>query len=74
MGILSGLIMLLLGVVLLYGPVSRSDTSQTGTVLAGASLVSFGFMTILLITKDWMNWKRHYKSEGGDDKRVRPRS
>jgi hypothetical protein len=63
-GLITAIMFLLLGGLLLYGPVSGSDTTQTARVLAGASLVSLGFMTILLITRDWLNWKRLYKNEG----------
>jgi len=62
--VISAIIFLLLGAVLLYGSVSGSDASQTVRLLAGATLVTFGFLTLLLIAKDWLDWKRHNKSGG----------
>jgi len=62
LGLSSACISLLIGVILLYSPVSRADTSQTVQILAGATFVSFGLVTIPLVVKDWVDRRRHYKN------------
>ena len=61
-GITSVIVILLIGVVLLYGPVVRQDASQTAQLLVGATLVAFGLLAILLNARDWLEGKRQYKN------------
>ncbi len=65
--ITSAVVFLLLGMLLLYGPVLRQDANQTAQLLGGATLVAFGLLTILLIVRDWLDWKRHSKNAGRRD-------
>lgn len=58
----SAVLFLLTGGVLLFGPVSDLDTNQTGRLLGGATLVSLGLLTIVLVVKDWLDWRKHYKN------------
>ena len=64
LGIVSAVIFLLTGAVLLYGSVSGPDTSQTARLLGGATSVSLGLLAILLVVKDWLEWRRQYKIAG----------
>jgi hypothetical protein len=48
-------VFVLRGAVLLYWCIGSRDASQTVPVLAGAALFTFGFMTVLLIAKDWLD-------------------
>lgn len=54
LGLVSAVIFILAGAVLLYDPMSGPDTSQTTRILAGATLVSFGLVMILVLMKDWL--------------------
>ncbi len=60
----SAIVFLLVGAVLLYGPVLRQDANQTAQLLGGATLVAFGLLSILLIVKHWLDGKRHSKNAG----------
>jgi hypothetical protein len=57
-----GLIFLLIGAFFLYDPVSGPDSIQTMRMLGGATLVSLGLITILLVAKDWLDWRRKSKN------------
>jgi len=46
------------GVLLLYGA-SNADAAR---VLSGAAFASLGAITMYLIVKSKMKWKRHYKA------------
>jgi len=56
------ILFLWIGVLLLSGLDSGSDASQTARLLSGATLVSLGLVTILLVAKDWLLCRRHYKN------------
>lgn len=60
-GILFAILVVIMGLVLLDGPIFGADANQTARLLAGAALVSFGSLTILLVLKDWLHGKREYK-------------
>jgi hypothetical protein len=62
LAVTAAVIFLLIGSIILYGPISGPDTNQTGRILGGATLVSFGLMTLSLVFKDWLHWRRHYKN------------
>ena len=65
LGITAAIVFLIIGLTLLFDPFSGADTNQTGRILSGATLVSLGLMTFLLVGKDWWHWRRHYKNERG---------
>jgi len=56
-------LLLLIGAFFLYGLDSGPDTSQTVQLLGGAGLVSVGLVTILLVAKDWLHWRRLDKND-----------
>jgi len=58
LGLSLAFLFLLIGAFLLYGP----DTSETARLLGGATLVSLGLVTIWLVAKDWLDWRRDYKN------------
>jgi len=55
--IISALALLLTGALLLYDGVSGRDLSQTATI-AGATLLSVGIVSSVLLLKGWIKWKR----------------
>lgn len=68
LGITSAILLLLTGVVLLYGPVLRQDANQTAQLLGGATLVAFGLMTILLIVRNWLGEKMQHRNVAKRDR------
>lgn len=61
LGILFAILLVIAGLVLLFDPIFGADANQTVRLLAGAALVSFGSLTILLVLKDWLYGRREYK-------------
>lgn len=68
LGITSAILLLLTGVVLLYGPVLRQDANQTAQLLGGATLVAFGLMIILLIVRNWLGGKTQSRNAAKRDR------
>jgi hypothetical protein len=64
LGLSFAVVSLLLGSILLYDAVSRSDLNQTATIIGGAAFFSLGLVTLLLIAKDWSKWKKQNKDAG----------
>jgi hypothetical protein len=64
LGLSVGVVSLLLGSILLYDAVSRSDLTQTARVIGGAALFSLGLVTLSLVVKDWWKWRKHHKDAG----------
>lgn len=62
LGLFLAVIALLFGAFLLYDPVPGPVMTQTVRLLGGATLVSFGVLTILLIARDWLIWRRHHQN------------
>lgn len=61
LGILFATLIVIAGLVLLYGPVYGADANQTVRLLAGAAFVTFGLLTILLVSRDWLHGRKEYK-------------
>jgi tellurite resistance protein TehA-like permease len=49
------------GAALLHESVSATDAVQTAHIIAGAALISLGLVTLVLIAKNWLHWRKHYK-------------
>ena len=62
LGILFATLFVFAGLLLLHGPISGPDTTQTARLLGGAALVTFGSLTILLVFRDWLHWRKHYRN------------
>lgn len=52
---------LLLGSILLYGAVSKSDLTQTASVIGGAVFFTLGLVTLSLVVRDWSKVRKHHK-------------
>ncbi len=50
------LIFLLSGAGLLYDGVSKSDSTQSAKVIAGATILALGLTTMRIVLKEWMDW------------------
>jgi uncharacterized membrane protein len=55
---------LLMGSILLYDAVSKSDLTQTARVIGGAVFFALGLVTLTLVAKDWSKWRKHHKDAG----------
>ena len=64
LGLSFAIVSLLLGIILLYDAVSRSDLTQTARVIGGAVFFSLGLVTLSLVAKDWSKWRKHHKEAG----------
>jgi hypothetical protein len=56
-GILFGIVCFVIGAVLLHNGVSARDPMQAETI-AGAAVLSFGAVTLGLIVRNRLKWKR----------------
>jgi hypothetical protein len=63
LGLSFGVMSLLLGTILLYDAVSRSDLTQTAMVIAGAVFFALGLVTLTLVAIDWSKWRKHRKED-----------
>ncbi|HET8921875.1 MAG TPA: hypothetical protein VFN26_02645 [Candidatus Acidoferrum sp.] len=64
LGLTFAVVSLLLGSILLYDAVSKSDLNQTASVIGGALFFALGLVTLLLVAKDWSKWRKHLKDDG----------
>ena len=55
--LLAAVIFVLEGTTLLYS----QDISRAAPLLIGVTLLTFGLMTISLLTKDWLHWKKRHR-------------
>lgn len=60
-GLLFVVVLALGGVGLLYGSVSAPDALQTARLIAGAALISLGLLTLVLLAKNWLRWRKDCK-------------
>lgn len=56
-GVIFAVVCILLGAAFLYDGVSGRDLSQLETI-AGATLLSVGVVSSVLLLRDWIKWKR----------------
>jgi len=61
-GILFGIVCFGIGAVLLHDGVSGRDSMQAGTI-AGAAVLSFGAVTLGLVVRDRLKWKRELRED-----------
>jgi uncharacterized membrane protein len=61
LGLSFAVVSLLLGTILLYDAVSRSDLTQTARVIGGAVFFALGLVTLTLVARDWSKWRKHHK-------------
>jgi hypothetical protein len=59
-GIVFGALFLLTGAVLLNSGISGRDPMQAETI-AGAALLSLGVVTLGIIVRGWLKWKRELR-------------
>jgi len=64
LGLSFAVVSLLLGSILLYDVVSRSDLTQTARLIGGAVFFTLGLVTLSLVVKDWSKWRKHHKDVG----------
>lgn len=64
LGLFFAVVSLLMGSILLYDAVSRSDLTQTARVIGGAVFFALGLVTLTLVAKDWSKWRKHHKDTG----------
>jgi len=64
LGLSFAVVFLLLGSILLYGAVSKSDLTQTARVIGGAVFLALGLVTLSMVAKDWSKWRKHHKDAG----------
>jgi len=64
LGLSFAVVFLLLGSVLLYDAVPKSDLTQTARVIAGAVFLALGLVTLSLVAKDWSKWRKLHKDAG----------
>jgi hypothetical protein len=57
---------LVIGTALLNDGISKSDLSQTSTIISGAAFLSFGLMSTLFAVKNWLKWRRECKEYRGE--------
>jgi hypothetical protein len=60
-GLTIGFICLVLGGLLLYDGFVMQETTQSLDLIGGAALFSLGAMTIGLMVKNKLEWRRNYK-------------
>jgi hypothetical protein len=65
MSLISGVLCCLLGAVLLFGAISKSET----WLVVGAAVVSLGVFLVVSSLRDWLKWKQYKRtqSEGGGE-------
>lgn len=59
-GLIFGAVFLFIGAVLLNNGISGRDPLQAET-LGGAALLSFGVVTLGMVLRSWLKWKRELK-------------
>jgi hypothetical protein len=59
-GILFGIVCFVIGAVLLHDGVSGRDPLQA-EIIAGAAVLSFGAVTLGLVVRDRLKWKRELR-------------
>lgn len=64
LGLSFAVVSLLMGTILLYDAVSRSDLTQTVRVIGGAVFFALGLVTFALVAKDWSKWRKNHKDAG----------
>ncbi len=64
LGLSFAVVFLLLGSILLYDAVSKSDLTQTARVIGGAVFLALGLVTLSMVAKDWSKWRKHHKDSG----------
>ncbi len=64
LGLSFAVVFLLLGSMLLYDAVSKSDLTQTARVIGGAVFLALGLVTLSMVAKDWSKWRKHHKDAG----------
>jgi len=64
LGLSFAVVFLLLGSMLLYDAVSKSDLTQTARVIGGAVFLALGLVTLSMVAKDWSKWRKHHKDSG----------
>ena len=59
-GFIFGGVFLLVGAVLLNDGISGKDLMQAETI-AGAAVLSLGALTLGIVLKDWLKWKKELR-------------
>jgi hypothetical protein len=62
-GLIIGFICLALGAVLLYDGLFMIETTESLDVIGGAVLISLGTITIGLMLRNKLEWRRNYKKD-----------
>lgn len=65
LGFALAFISIVIGGILVGHAVSAVGPAESMTLVAGALLLSIGFVGVLLVGKNWWQWRRILK--GGDD-------
>ena len=67
-GFIFGMVCLLIGAALLYDAVSVRDPMQTETI-GGAAVLSFGAVTLSILVRHRLKWKKELREYRGDGNR-----
>ena len=62
LGMVAALVSLAVGTVLLYDGVSNNDANQSTRTIAGAALLSLGFILLRVVVRNWWKWRKFSKS------------
>jgi hypothetical protein len=60
LALIFGFLCIVIGAVLLYDGVTGRDPMQAETI-AGAAVLSFGAMTLWIVLRNWVRWRRELR-------------
>jgi hypothetical protein len=60
LGLIFGFLCIVIGAALLYDGVTGRDPMQAETI-AGAAILSFGAMTLGVVLRNWVRWRRELR-------------